>query len=233
MQSLLAVSRRKFLGLLSAAGLFRATATVAADASATATRPAPATSGLELKPVLDLAHRVVPWMDGKLILIRIPQERGDDVFDLRTEGGKLVIRASDPSSAAMGLNYYLRYSCHRSMSLVGNNLAPVEVLPELARPVHRTSPFKYRYYPELLHFQLLVRVCGLARVGTRTRLDGAEWHQSGAGGEWNRSGLGEHAAPLWIQRCRDPAIHFRTGVHRMVAYGKSGRLGRASDAAND
>ena len=106
----------------------------------------PPSSVLELKPVLDLAHRVVPWMDGKLILIRIPQERGDDVFDLLTEGGKLVIRASDPSSAAMGLNYYLRYSCHRSMSQVGNNLAPVEVLPELARPVHRTSPFKDRYY---------------------------------------------------------------------------------------
>ena len=85
-------------------------------------------------------------MDGKLILIRIPKERGDDVFDLRTEGGKLVIRASDPSSAAMGLNYYLRYYRHRSMSLVGNNLAPVKVLPELARPVHRTSHFKYRYF---------------------------------------------------------------------------------------
>jgi alpha-N-acetylglucosaminidase len=103
-------------------------------------------SGLELKPVLDLAHRVVPWMDGKIILIRIPKERGDDVFDLRTEDGKLAIRASDPSSAAMGLNYYLRYYCRRSMSQVGNNLAPVKDLPELARPVHRTSPFKYRYF---------------------------------------------------------------------------------------
>ena len=70
----------------------------------------------------------------------------DDVFDLRTEGGKLVTRASDPSSAAMGLNCYLRYYCHRSMSLVGNKLAPVKVLPELARPVHRTLRFKYPYF---------------------------------------------------------------------------------------
>lgn len=106
----------------------------------------PPSSVLELKPVLDLAHRVVPWMDGKLILIPSPKERGDDVFDLRTAGGKLVVRASDPSSAAMGLNYYLRYYCHRSTSQVGNNLAPVKVLPELARPVHRTSHFKYRYF---------------------------------------------------------------------------------------
>jgi alpha-N-acetylglucosaminidase len=107
---------------------------------------APPSSLLELKPVLDLAHRVVPWMDGKLILIRIPKERRDDGFDLRTEGGKLVIRASDPSRAAMGLNYYLRYYCHRSMSQVGNNLAPVNVFPELAQPAHRTSLFKHRYY---------------------------------------------------------------------------------------
>jgi len=106
----------------------------------------PPSSELELKPVLDLAHRVVPWMDGKLTLIRIPKERGDDVFDLRTEGGKLVIRASGPPGAAMGLNYYLRYYCHRSMSQVGNNLAPVKDLPELARPVHRSSRFKYRYF---------------------------------------------------------------------------------------
>lgn len=106
----------------------------------------PTSSVLGLKPVLGLAHRVVPWMDGKLVLIRIPKQRGDDVFDLRTEGGKLVIRASDPSSAAVGLNYYLRYYCHRSMSLVGNNLAPVKLLPDLARPVRRTSRFKYRYF---------------------------------------------------------------------------------------
>lgn len=117
-----------------------------AIASHTSQAHVPLSSVLELKPVLNLAHRVVPWMDGKLILIRIPKERGDDVFDLRTEGGKLVIRASDPSSAAMGLNYYLRYYCHRSMSMVGNNLAPVKVLPKLARPVHRTSRFKYRYF---------------------------------------------------------------------------------------
>src|SRR6516225_2594223 len=73
----------------------------------------------EMEPVAGLAHRVVPWMDGKLVLIRIPKDAGQDVFELRTEGGKLVVRASDPVSAAMGLNYYLKYYCHRSMSLVG------------------------------------------------------------------------------------------------------------------
>ena len=103
-------------------------------------------SAAELNSVAELARRVVPWMADKLLLIHIPKEQGQDVFDLRTEGGKLVIRASDPSSAAMGLNYYLKYYCHRSMSHVGNNLTPVRVLPALAQPVHRTSRFKYRYF---------------------------------------------------------------------------------------
>ncbi len=69
----------------------------------------------ELKPVADLARRVVPWIADKLVLIHIPKVQGQDVFELRTESAgdpgqvraarKLVIRASDPVSAAMGLNY--------------------------------------------------------------------------------------------------------------------------------
>ena len=122
-----------------------------------------------LTPVIELAHRVVPWMDGKLGVIPMQKEHGEDVFELSTElvsgdkssrvaqspAGKgeprpteikLLIRASDPVSAAMGLNYYLKYYCHRSMSHVGNNLAPVKSLPPVTQPVHRTSRFKYRYF---------------------------------------------------------------------------------------
>lgn len=98
-----------------------------------------------LKPVADLAERVVPWLAGKLELIAIPQEQGSDVFELQTSGGRLIIRASSAPGATMGLNYYLKYYCHRSTSQVGNNLAPLASLPVLAHPLRRTSPFKYRY----------------------------------------------------------------------------------------
>lgn len=105
---------------------------------------APAASGLE--PIVELARRVVPWMADKVLLIPIPKDAGLDVFELRTNGGKLTIRASSPSSAAEGLNYYLKYECHRSLSLVGSNLAPVKALPALTAPIRRTSRFKYRYF---------------------------------------------------------------------------------------
>jgi len=134
-----------------------------------ATATAPKEEGLQ--PVAELAHRVVPWMDGRFVLIRIPKDAGQDVFELRTEGSKLAIRASDPVSAAMGLNYYLKYYCHRSMSLVGENLAPVKVLPALATPVHRTSRFKYRYFLNYCTFN-----------------------------KRNRSGMAEHASKNGLQR---------------------------------
>jgi len=100
---------------------------------------------IDFKPVAALAQRVVPWLANSLVLEAIPKEQGNDVFELHTRGSKLVIRASDAPSAAMGLNYYLKYYCHRSMSHVGNNLAPVKPLPVLSNPVRRVSPVKYRY----------------------------------------------------------------------------------------
>jgi alpha-N-acetylglucosaminidase len=100
---------------------------------------------VDLTPVSALAGRVVPWLAKNIILLPIPREHGRDVFELQTAGGKLIIRASDAPSAAMGLNHYLRYYCHRSVSHVGNNLAAVRVLPSLSQPVRRISRFNYRY----------------------------------------------------------------------------------------
>jgi len=100
---------------------------------------------VNLKPVAELAQRVTPWLARNLVLEAIPKADGRDVFELRTEHGKLVLRASDVPSATAGLNYYLKYFCHRSISHVGNNLAPLASLPMLRLPVRRVSPFEFRY----------------------------------------------------------------------------------------
>jgi alpha-N-acetylglucosaminidase len=99
----------------------------------------------EFQAVAQLAQRVVPWLAPDLVFQRIPQDHGNDVFELVTVNGKLLIRASDAPSAAMGLNWYLKYYCHRSISHLGNNLPPLKVLPELPQPFRRTSRFKHRY----------------------------------------------------------------------------------------
>lgn len=102
-------------------------------------------SATDLTPVADLAQRVVPWLAKNIVLISIPKEHGRDVFELETKNGKLIVRASSAPSAAMGLNHYLKYYCHRSVSHVGDNIRPVGELPALPQPVHRTSRFTYRY----------------------------------------------------------------------------------------
>jgi alpha-N-acetylglucosaminidase len=107
--------------------------------------PPPQRNG-DLQAVADMANRVAPWIGSKLILEYIPPEQGRSVFELESANGKLILRASDAPSAAMGLNWYLKYYCHRSISHVGNNINPITPLPPVPRPVRRLSPFEFRYY---------------------------------------------------------------------------------------
>ena len=100
----------------------------------------------DFQAVRDLAQRVTPWLAPKLVLEKISSQSGNSIFELQTENGHLVIRASDISSAAVGLNWYLKYYCHRSISHLGDNLAPVTVLPEISSPVRITSRQVHRYY---------------------------------------------------------------------------------------
>jgi alpha-N-acetylglucosaminidase len=106
----------------------------------------PAASGSDFLAITELAQRVAPWLAPKLTITRIPWQSGDSVFELQTENGKLIIRASDVSSAAVGLNWYLKFYCHRSISHLGDNIAPIAVLPEISMPVLKTSRYLHRYY---------------------------------------------------------------------------------------
>jgi len=100
----------------------------------------------EFPAVVELAQRVVPWLGGDILTRRIPRDQGRDVFEISTAGSMLVIAASDTPSAAAGLNWYLKYFCHRSISHLGDNLAPVEPLPQIPQPVRHTARFGTRYY---------------------------------------------------------------------------------------
>jgi alpha-N-acetylglucosaminidase len=96
-------------------------------------------------PVQKLAERRVPWLANHLLLQKISFTADTEAFELSSKGGKVVIAASDANAASMGLNWYLQYYCHRSMSHMGDNLSPVSRLPVLKRKIHITSAFKYRY----------------------------------------------------------------------------------------
>ena len=91
-----------------------------------------------------LVARRVPWMEGRVRFERLAGAAGD-AFELRTADGGLVVAASGPNAAAAGLGWYLKYSCHRSMSHMGDNLSPVGALPSLDRPVRIESWALHRY----------------------------------------------------------------------------------------
>lgn len=89
-----------------------------------------------------LIKRRVPWLQHHVTFEKIS---GQDVFSLATKNGQLVISADNANSAAAGLNWYLKYYCHRSMSHMGDNLSPVSPLPVVKEKVEINAPAQYRY----------------------------------------------------------------------------------------
>jgi len=95
--------------------------------------------------VESIISRRVPWLQGHVVFKNIASPAGQDVFELETKKGKLIIHASDVNAAAVGLNWYLKYYCHRSMSHMGDNLSHVTSLPEIPEKVRVLAPAEIRY----------------------------------------------------------------------------------------
>jgi alpha-N-acetylglucosaminidase len=97
----------------------------------------------EFAGVQDLAARRAPWLSNRIRFEKLESDK--DVFELRSQPDGVEIRASGPSAAAMGLGWYLKYYCHRSMSHVGDNLGPVPSLPVIDQPVRIEAWARTRY----------------------------------------------------------------------------------------
>lgn len=95
--------------------------------------------------VKQLAHRRVAWLEPYLTFSILQREQGHDVFELYSENRKIHIAASDANAAAMGLNWYLKYYCKRSMSHLGDNLGPALPIPAIEKKIRITSAFPIRY----------------------------------------------------------------------------------------
>ena len=111
--------------------------------------PAPAvtTSASTAFPgVKALALRRVPWLSPHLIFDSLEKSAGKEEFEISTDKSGLVkIAASGPNAAAVGLSWYLKYYCHRSMSHMGDNLSPVYPLPLIKEPVRGDASAQIRY----------------------------------------------------------------------------------------
>jgi alpha-N-acetylglucosaminidase len=99
----------------------------------------------EFDGVTQLAKRRVPWLVNNLVFAKKEATGNQEAFQLTTQNGKLVISATGPNAAAVGLNWYLKYYCHRSMSHMGDNLSPVNPLPVVKEAVTIDAMAQYRF----------------------------------------------------------------------------------------
>ena len=99
-----------------------------------------------LAPVYAAFHRI---LGDKATFFRaefISQEDGQDVFELTSENGKIIVRGNSPSAIGYALNWYLTRYCHCQFSRAGKQMNLPSPLPLLSSKVRIVSPFKWRYF---------------------------------------------------------------------------------------
>jgi alpha-N-acetylglucosaminidase len=90
--------------------------------------------------------RVVPQLKDKVIIKEIPAAYSKDVFELYSQGNKLVLAGNKNLSIASALSCYLKEYCHDDFGWNGTNLHIPATLPVVKTKVRRITPYTYRYY---------------------------------------------------------------------------------------
>lgn len=101
----------------------------------------------DVKAAKALAQRMMPQVANQISFEQLQKEGSNDVFELESVNGLIVIRGNSANSMAVGLNHYLKYYCKTSVSWYLND--PVElpqVLPTVARKERITSRMEKRFF---------------------------------------------------------------------------------------
>ncbi|HVU59069.1 MAG TPA: alpha-N-acetylglucosaminidase TIM-barrel domain-containing protein [Puia sp.] len=106
------------------------------------------------RPSLDaFLHRIVKDKASQFEIAYIAPENGKDVFELEGKGAKIVLRGSNGLSVASALNFYLKNYCHHLVTWNGAPQPLPAALPVVKKKVHRSTPYRYRYYLNYCTFQ--------------------------------------------------------------------------------
>ena len=71
---------------------------------------------------------------------------GQDVFELESADGKIMVRGNNGVSMASGLNWYLTHYCNCQVSLTYRQLSLPETLPVIETKVRKVTPFQRRNF---------------------------------------------------------------------------------------
>lgn len=93
----------------------------------------------------DLIVRIIPGYADAFLVESLTAE-GNDVFEVESQNGKIVLRGNDGVAIASALYFYLTEYTHCQITWNGDNLRLPAKLPIVPRTIHRLSPWRYRYY---------------------------------------------------------------------------------------
>ena len=100
----------------------------------------------EQSSIVNLIKRVLPNHYNQIVTQIIPKDGANDVFEIGTANGKIVLRGNNAISIASALNWYLKYYCHVQESWCGDNMKLPSKLPHVKDKIHISSPYKDRVY---------------------------------------------------------------------------------------
>ncbi len=94
----------------------------------------------------ELVARVVPGRAGEFHLERIPQEGGHDAFEVASRGDTVILRGTNGVAIASALNWYLEEVAGGNLDTPLRPMTLPRPLPRVPAPVHRGTPYQYRYF---------------------------------------------------------------------------------------
>ena len=99
----------------------------------------------EVRSAEALAARLMGSRSVKIKFVNSGQ--AGDGFELRSQGGRVVISAGNANSMAVGLNYYLKNCCHACVSLYDYNPVVLpDTLPNVGEPVRVKARVQDRFF---------------------------------------------------------------------------------------
>lgn len=100
----------------------------------------------QLQAAYNLIERVTPGYGNQYRLELIEPEGEEDVYEIDSSEGKVVLRGNNTVALATAFNLYLKYCCNAHISWLGNQLDLPEQLPLPKKKVRNTINGKYRVY---------------------------------------------------------------------------------------
>jgi alpha-N-acetylglucosaminidase len=99
-----------------------------------------------LKASQSLLTRLLPNHTQDFIFEWIPPIKGNDVFELQSKKGKILIKGNNGVSMASALNWYLEHYCNCHFSLNYSRIRLPNPLPKIRKKIRKISPFKFRNF---------------------------------------------------------------------------------------